>query len=132
MKTIKYITNSNIIYLLSLENDNIIPNNLILNTLNLTKPQQIDILLGNLNIYKIIDNINNNIKPWNNFNKQAGIIYAYTNGTKYWYLNGKLHREDGPACEWADGHKSWYLNGKKYTKKEYNNVKHIQIIKTKN
>ena len=33
-------------------------------------------------------------------------------GTKEWYLNGKLHREDGPAIEWSDGSKSWYLNGK--------------------
>jgi hypothetical protein len=31
--------------------------------------------------------------------------------TKSWYLNGELHREDGPAIEWADGTKSWYLNG---------------------
>jgi len=34
------------------------------------------------------------------------------NGNKRWYLNGKLHREDGPAVEWIDGHKYWYLNGK--------------------
>ena len=33
-------------------------------------------------------------------------------GTKEWYLNGKLHREDGPAIEYADGGKEWYLNGK--------------------
>ena len=33
------------------------------------------------------------------------------NGDKYWYLNGQLHREDGPAIEWANGHKSWWLNG---------------------
>ena len=32
-------------------------------------------------------------------------------GTKHWYLNGKLHREDGPAVEWADGFKAWYRNG---------------------
>ena len=31
--------------------------------------------------------------------------------TKEWRLNGKIHREDGPAIEWANGHKSWYLNG---------------------
>ena len=31
-------------------------------------------------------------------------------GNKRWYLNGKLHREDGPAIEYAS-HKSWYLNG---------------------
>ena len=35
-----------------------------------------------------------------------------SNGTKRWYLpNGKLHREDGPAIEWADGYKEWYRNG---------------------
>ena len=28
-----------------------------------------------------------------------------------WYLNGQLHREDGPAVEYTDGHKSWWLNG---------------------
>jgi len=32
-------------------------------------------------------------------------------GNKEWYLNGKYHREDGPAIEWANGAKSWYLNG---------------------
>ena len=33
-----------------------------------------------------------------------------SNGTKEWFLNGKLHREDGPAVEYADGDKHWYLN----------------------
>ena len=36
-----------------------------------------------------------------------------TDGNKHWFLNGKLHREDGPAVEYADGTKEWYLNGKK-------------------
>ena len=31
-----------------------------------------------------------------------------------WYLNGKRHREDGPAIEWSDGDKEWYLNGKRH------------------
>ena len=61
-------------------------------------------------------------------------VEVYDNGEKYWYLNGKrhredgpahecngykewclndkLHREDGPAIEWANGDKAWYLNGK--------------------
>ena len=42
-----------------------------------------------------------------------------SNGTKYWYLNGKLHREDGPAVEWSDGSKYWCLNGKKITEAEH-------------
>jgi hypothetical protein len=39
-------------------------------------------------------------------------VRVYPNGTKEWYLNGKLHREDGPAVEYSDGTKYWYLNGK--------------------
>lgn len=31
-----------------------------------------------------------------------------------WRQNGLLHREDGPAIEWADGGKSWWLNGKRH------------------
>ena len=32
-------------------------------------------------------------------------------GVKEWYLNGKAHREDGPAVEYAGGCKEWLLNG---------------------
>ena len=38
-------------------------------------------------------------------------VKVYTNGTKYWFLNDKQHREDGPAIEFANGTKYWYLNG---------------------
>ena len=37
---------------------------------------------------------------------------TYSNGDKFWLLNGKLHREGGPACEWTNGDKEWCLNGK--------------------
>ena len=40
-------------------------------------------------------------------------VRVYANGEKHWYLNGKLHREDGPAMECAHGDKHWYLNGKR-------------------
>lgn len=40
------------------------------------------------------------------------IVEVEENGNKFWYLNGKLHREDGPAIEYTDGNKFWYLNGK--------------------
>jgi hypothetical protein len=39
-------------------------------------------------------------------------VKVWDNGDKFWYLNGKRHREDGPACEWANGNKEWRLNGK--------------------
>ena len=35
-------------------------------------------------------------------------------GTKWWYLNGELHRTDGPAIERLNGNKYWYLNGKRH------------------
>ena len=39
-------------------------------------------------------------------------VKAYADGAKAWWLNGKRHREDGPALEWPSGSKSWFLNGK--------------------
>jgi hypothetical protein len=44
--------------------------------------------------------------------REEGPATEYPDGYKEWRLNGKLHREDGPAIEWADGSKSWYLNDK--------------------
>jgi len=29
-----------------------------------------------------------------------------------WYVNGELHRKDGPAAEYINGSKFWYINGK--------------------
>ena len=43
--------------------------------------------------------------------REDGPAVEWAGGTKSWYLNGELHREDGPAIEWADGTKFWYLNG---------------------
>ena len=46
---------------------------------------------------------------------EDGIEYdvaEYPDGTKYWYLKGKLHRINGPAIEYSSKGKRWYLNGK--------------------
>lgn len=37
-------------------------------------------------------------------------LHIDNKGTKRWYLNDMLHREDGPAEEWGDGIVAWYLN----------------------
>ena len=47
----------------------------------------------------------------------------YQGGAQNWYLNGKLHRTDGPALiepygEWYD--KEWYFNGKLHRGKDEN------------
>ena len=38
--------------------------------------------------------------------------YDKTRRDKIWLVNGKRHREDGPAVEGIDGYKAWYINGK--------------------
>ena len=50
-----------------------------------------------------------------------GPAIEHVNGGKHWYLNDKLHRTDGPAIEYASGTKSWYLNGKWLTEQEFDN-----------
>ena len=36
----------------------------------------------------------------------------YYLGVKEWWLNGELHRADGPAMTFANEHKVWYYHGK--------------------
>ena len=65
----------------------------------------------------------NGDKAWylnGKLHREDGPAVEYADGSKWWVLNDKLHREDGPACEYADGSKSWYLNGEKLTKAEFN------------
>jgi len=44
--------------------------------------------------------------------REDGPAVECTNGQKEWWLNDGLHREDGPAVEWDDGGKSWFLHDK--------------------
>jgi hypothetical protein len=37
-----------------------------------------------------------------------------TKNATTWYINGKRHREDGPAIEYSDGGKAWYINDKRH------------------
>ena len=46
--------------------------------------------------------------------REDGPAAEYADGGKYWYINGKRHREDGPAIEDATGSKEWWLNGKQH------------------
>ena len=64
----------------------------------------------------------NGDKAWylnGKIHREDGPAIEYTNGYKAWYLNGKCHREDGPAVEHANGYKEWYLKGKIYTRETY-------------
>ena len=58
------------------------------------------------------------VKQWylnGKLHREDGPAIEYPTGTKYWFLNGKYHREDGPAIEYANGEKRWYLNHRPVT-----------------
>ncbi len=40
---------------------------------------------------------------------ENSLIIRY--GSKEWWLDGKLHRLDGPAVENPNGNNEWYVNG---------------------
>jgi len=54
----------------------------------------------------------------NNLSKKKE-LYCLHNGDKYWRLNDKRHREDGPAVEMKNGYKEWWLYGEKFSEKDY-------------
>ena len=59
----------------------------------------------------------NGTKYWyinDKLHREDGPAVEFANGTKYWYINDKCHREDGPAIEGANGTKFWYINGKRH------------------
>ena len=61
-------------------------------------------------------------KKWHlndKLHREDGPAVEYADGNKFWYLNGKRHREDGPAIERHNGTKEWYLNGKELSKEEW-------------
>jgi hypothetical protein len=82
--------------------------------------------------------IDNDIKYWElpngKFHRKDGPAIEWANGSgKEWYLNGDLHREGGPAVEWANGYKEWWINDIQYTEQEYKiemrSIKLTKILK---
>ena len=43
-------------------------------------------------------------------------------GNKRWYKEGKFHREDGPAIEYADGRKEYWKNDRKWSESELRKI----------
>ena len=39
------------------------------------------------------------------------LCFVHANGNKCWYLNGRYHRVDGPAIEYANGKTRYFING---------------------
>src|SRR5271157_1664155 len=53
-----------------------------------------------------------NVQYWEEIPKNFTGIAIYPNGSKFWYIDGKHSRLDGPAYEDADGNKVWYIDDK--------------------
>ena len=64
----------------------------------------------------------NGSKHWfqnNRLHREDGPAIEYANGDKFWYQKGQRHREDGPASECTNGDKYWYLKDISFTKEEF-------------
>ena len=63
--------------------------------------------------------------------REDGPAVEYANGDKVWYKNGLRHRKDGPAVEYNNKDKEWYLNGKCYgDDDDFTNESWIRFVKT--
>jgi len=77
-----------------------------------------------------VDVYNNGTRFWTlngELHREDGPAIEWADGSKYWYLNDEFHREDGPAIEHGDGTKFWFLHGREYTEQEF--LKRTQPIK---
>lgn len=50
--------------------------------------------------------------------REDGPAFECANGRRQWWLNGKWHREDGPAVELENGTRQWYLNDQRHREVE--------------
>ena len=65
----------------------------------------------------------NDVKYWFKdglLHREDGPAIEFPDGCKYWIVNGAYHREDGPAIEFSNGERYYYLNGQELTEKEFN------------
>jgi hypothetical protein len=51
--------------------------------------------------------------------REDGPASEYADGNKSWWLHGVRHREEGPAVVRINGTKSWWLHGKEVSEEEH-------------
>ena len=64
--------------------------------------------------------------------REDGPAFEYTTGVKQWYYNNLWHRLDGPALILANGYTSYYIYGVPYSKEEYEVEAYLIKNKLKN
>ena len=68
---------------------------------------------------KVTDKVTKWYNKSNQLHRDEGPAIEYARGGKEYFINGERHREDGPAIEWANGSKYYYINGKLLTEQEF-------------
>ena len=56
-------------------------------------------------------------------------LIVYSNGTKFWYQNDRLHRTDGPAIEYPNGSIEYWLNDDQYSYDEFTLIAFTNKVK---
>ena len=62
--------------------------------------------------------------------RENGPAIEYADGSKSWWQNGQRHRADGPAIEWTSGRKDWFINGNRMTEAEFLAATHPPVEMT--
>lgn len=84
------------------------------------------VTLGNTKFYDFDGGVT--YHRWYKFHRKNGPAWIQKSGYQYWFQRGKLHREDGPAIEYANGEHSYYLNDVYYTKRKWEVVRQQWIF----
>jgi hypothetical protein len=73
---------------------------------------------------RMIEYSNGSKAWWKNhrLHRLDGPAFIYGNGDKVWYIDGKIHRTDGPAVEYVSGEKYWFLNDELIDKREFEDM----------
>lgn len=54
-----------------------------------------------------------------NLHREDGPAAVYSYGAEIWYKEGEIHREDGPAIKLSNGRTQYRLNSKHYSYNEW-------------
>jgi hypothetical protein len=60
--------------------------------------------------------------------REDGPAYVQSDGYKAWFLNGLYHREDGPAITYENGDHEWWFNGVEYTEEEFGTIMNHRLL----
>lgn len=63
------------------------------------------------------------------YHREDGPAIERTSGSREWWMNGKRHRIDGPAFEYFFGDREWWLDDKQYTEEQHKLL--VDIMKLK-